>query len=41
MAVETINPSTMQILDSEYIVNKDDRLLRINKKDTISFKRRY
>ena len=41
MAVETINPSTMQILDSEYIVNKDDRLLRINKKDTIAFKRRY
>lgn len=41
MAVETINPSTMQILDSEYIVNKDDRLLRIIKKDTLVFKRRY
>lgn len=41
MAVETINPSTMQILESEYIVNKDDRLLRIIKKDTLVFKRRY
>ena len=40
MAVETINPSTMQILDSEYTVTKDDRLLRILKKDTIVFKRR-
>jgi hypothetical protein len=41
MAVETINPSTMQILDSEYKVTKDDRLLRILKKDTLVFKRRY
>jgi hypothetical protein len=41
MAVETINPSTMQILESEYMVNKDDRLLRIIKKDTLVFKRRY
>ena len=41
MAVETINPSTMQILDSEYTVTKDDRLLRILKKDTLVFKRRY
>lgn len=41
IAVETINPSTMELLDSNYIITKDDRLLRINKKDTIFFKRRY
>jgi hypothetical protein len=41
IAIETINPSTMELLDSNYIITKDDRLLRINKKDTIAFKRRY
>ena len=41
IAIETINPSTMELLDSNYLLTKDDRLLRINKKDTISFKRRY
>lgn len=40
MAVETINPSTMELLDSNYVLTKDDRLLRILKKDTIVFKRR-
>jgi len=41
LAIETINPSTMELLDSNYLLTKDDRLLRINKKDTIAFKRRY
>jgi hypothetical protein len=39
MAVETINPSTMQIVDSEYVLTKDDKLLRIVKNDTLVFKR--
>jgi hypothetical protein len=41
MAVESINPSTMELLDSNYILTKDDRLLRILKNDTLVFKRRY
>lgn len=41
IAIETINPSTMELLDSNYLLTKDDRLLRINKKDTVAFKRRY
>jgi hypothetical protein len=41
MAVETINPSTLQILNSEYIISKNDELLRVNNNDTIVFKRRY
>jgi hypothetical protein len=41
IAIETINPSTMELLDSNYVLTKDDRLLRIIKKDTLVFKRRY
>ena len=41
MAVETISPINFEILDSEYVLTKDDKLLRINKKDTIAFKRKY
>jgi hypothetical protein len=41
MAVETIDPSTLQIHDSEYILTKDKQLLRVTQNDTITFKRRY
>jgi hypothetical protein len=41
MAVETIDPSTLQILDSEYILTPDKQLLRVTQNDTITFKRRY
>ncbi len=41
MIVETIDPSTLQILDSEYILTPDKQLLRITQNDTIVFKRRY
>lgn len=41
MAVETINVSTMQIMDSEYVLTKDDKLLRILNNDTLVLKRRY
>ena len=39
--IETIDPSTLQILDSEYILNKDKMLLRITDGDTLTFKHRY
>jgi hypothetical protein len=41
MIVETIDPSTLQIIDSEYILTKDKKLLRVTQNDTITFKRRY
>ena len=41
MIVETIDPSTLQIHDSEYILTKDKQLLRVTQNDTITFKRRY
>ena len=41
MEVETIDPSTLQINDSEYILTKDKMLVRITHKDTITFKRKY
>ena len=41
MVVETVNPSTLQIIDSEYILTKDKKLLRVTNNDTIVFKRRY
>lgn len=41
MVVETIDPSTLQIIDSEYILTKDKKLLRITQNDTITFQRRY
>jgi len=41
MAVETIDPSTLQIHDSEYILTPDKQLLRVTQNDTITFKRRY
>ena len=41
MAVETIDPSTLQIIDSEYILTPDKKLLRVTQNDTITFKRRY
>lgn len=41
MVVETINPSTLQINDSEYILTKDKKLLRVINNDTIVFQRRY
>jgi hypothetical protein len=41
MAVEIINPSTLQIIDSEYILTPDKKLLRVTQNDTIIFKRRY
>jgi hypothetical protein len=39
--VETIDPSTLQIIDSEYILTPDKKLLRVTQNDTIAFKRRY
>ena len=41
LVVETINPSTLQIIDSEYILTKDKKLLRVTNNDTIIFQRRY
>jgi hypothetical protein len=41
MVVETVNPSTLQINDSEYILTKDKKLLRVTNNDTIVFQRRY
>jgi hypothetical protein len=41
MAVETIDPSTLQIIDSEYILTPDKKLLRVTQNDTIAFKRRH
>jgi hypothetical protein len=41
MIVETIDPSTLQIHDSEYILTPDKQLLRVTQNDTITFKRRY
>ena len=41
MVVETVNPSTLQIHNSEYILTKDKKLLRVTNNDTIVFKRRY
>ena len=41
MVVETIDPSTLQILDSEYLLTRDEKLLRVTGTDTITFKRRY
>ena len=41
MVVETVNPSTLQIHDSEYILTKDKKLLRVTNNDTIVFQRRY
>lgn len=39
--VETIDPSTLQILDSKYILTKNKMLLRITDGDTLTFKHRY
>lgn len=41
MIVETVNPSTLEIIQSEYILTRDKKLLRIVNKDTITFQRRY
>lgn len=41
MSVETINMRNLALIDSEYIISKNDELLRVNNKDTIVFKRRY
>ena len=41
MVVETVNPSTLQIHDSEYILTKDKKLLRVTSNDTITFQLRY
>jgi translation elongation factor P/translation initiation factor 5A len=41
IVVETINPSTLQIIDSEYILTKDKKLLRVTSNDTITFQLRY
>jgi hypothetical protein len=41
MVVETIDPSTLQILNSEYILTPDKKLLRVTQQDTITFKRKY
>jgi hypothetical protein len=41
MVVETIDPSALQILNSEYILTPDKKLLRVTATDTITFKRRY
>ena len=41
MVVETIDPSLMQINDSEYILTSDKRLLRVTQQDTLIFKRKY
>jgi hypothetical protein len=41
MVVETIDPSILQIINSEYVLTPDKKLLRVTGKDTITFKRRY
>ena len=41
MEVETIDPSTLQIQHSEYVLTPDKQLLRVTATDTITFKRRY
>ena len=41
MVVETINPSTLQIQQSEYVLTPDKKLLRVTATDTITFRRRY
>lgn len=41
MIVETLDPSTMELVDSEYILTPDDKLLRVTQNDTITFKKRY
>lgn len=41
MVVETVNPSTLEIIQSEYVLTRDKKLLRIVNKDTITFQRRY
>lgn len=41
MVVETVNPVTLRITQSEYVLTKDKKLLRIVENDTIVFKRRY
>lgn len=41
MMVETINPSTLQIIQSEYVLTRDSKLLKIVDSDTITFQRRY
>jgi len=41
MIVETIDPSTLQIIDSEYILTSDEKLLRVTQNDTIVFKRKH
>jgi hypothetical protein len=41
MTVETIDPSTLQIINSEYILTPNEKLLRVTQNDTIKFKRRY
>ena len=40
MAVETINISTMELQESNYVLTNDDHLLRVTKNDTVVFKRR-
>lgn len=41
MEVETIDPSTLQIQHSEYILTPDKKLLRVTATDTITFKTKY
>jgi len=41
VVVETIDPSKLQIINSEYILTSDEKLLRVTQNDTIVFKRRY
>ena len=41
MAVETIDMRNLDLLDSEYILSKNDKLLRVTKKDTIILRRRF
>ena len=41
MVVETVNPSTLQITQSEFILTRDRKLLKVVDKDTITFQRRY
>lgn len=41
MVVETVNPSTLEIIQSEYVLTRDRKLLKVVDKDTITFQRRY
>lgn len=41
MVVETVDPSTLYVTQSEYILTKDKKLLRVVENDTIVFRRRY